>query len=266
MKSIKVSLAQLTPKLGDKSHNLQLLEKAIAQAAEQKSNMIVFPELFLTGYAIGHQVPYLAETKNGPSLTKVKELCKTFSIYTVVGFAEIDNGFYYISSALIDDQGELRGVYRKTHLFDREKEFFTPGTDIHVFPTSLGKIGIMICFDVEFPELARTLKIKGAELIAITNANMEPYERHHHIYAKSRAMENEIPVVICNRLGEEGSLKFCGDSMVIDTQGIALLSMEKEEGVKTADLPLLTTLDPKLGYISKRRQDLYLASSKEQFV
>lgn len=266
MKSIKVSLAQLTPKLGDKRHNLELIEKAIAQAAAQKSNMIVFPELFLTGYAIGHQVQYLAETTSGPSLTKMKEMCKKFSIFTVVGFAELDNESYYISSALIDDQGELQGVYRKTHLFDREKEYFTPGTEIEVYPTSLGKIGIMICFDVEFPELARTLKIKGAEWIAITNANMEPYERHHHIYAKSRAMENEVPVVICNRLGEEGSLKFCGDSMVINTEGIALLSMEKEEGVKTVDLPLLSNLDPKLGYIAKRRKDLYRGLSEEQFV
>ncbi|WP_185830709.1 carbon-nitrogen hydrolase family protein [Siminovitchia terrae] len=258
LKDIQVTLAQLTPKLSEKQHNLLLIREAIAKASKEKSDIIIFPELFLTGYSVGENISDLAEVTNGPSLTEIKKLCRKHSIFAVVGFPEKgDDGNYYISSAFINEKGGLQGVYRKVHLFDSEKKYFSQGTEIPVFDTPLGKIGLMICFDVEFPEVARALKLKGADLIIISNANMVPYEVHHHIYAKSRAMENEIPVIICNRLGSEGELNFCGDSMVINSDGKVLLSMGNKEGVKTIGLPLHSSTDPKLGYIAKRRRELY---------
>ncbi|MGM8365628.1 carbon-nitrogen hydrolase family protein [Virgibacillus sp. W0181] len=258
MKQIKISLAQETPKLGDKSFNLNLMKKGFLKAKEEQSQIVVFPELFLTGYSVGDEVENLAERIDGPSINAIKQYCKNNSIYTVFGFAEKgDDNQYYISSAIINSFGELLGVYRKTHLFHDEKKYFVAGSQFKVINTSLGKIGLMICFDVEFPEIARALKLMEADLIIIINANMDPYEEFHYIYAKSRAMENEIPVVICNRLGIENDLKFCGDSMVIDALGNEVLNMRKFSGVKTVELDISKSGDPKLSYVINRQNNLY---------
>lgn len=258
MRKIKVSVGQLIPKLGDKTFNLRLMKKSIIEAHAHGSDLIVFPELFLTGYSVHNEVERLAETENGPILNQIKQLCQQYAIYVIFGFPEKrENGHYYISSALIDANGDLRGIYRKTHLFDKEKHAFTPGEEFKVISTPLGNIGLMICFDIEFPEIARALKLKGADLIVVCNANMEPYGHYHYIYAKARAMENEIPVIVCNRLGREGELSFCGESMVIDAKGHGRLHMNQSVSVQTVVLPLTIDRDPKLSYIANRRSTLY---------
>lgn len=258
MKAIKVSVAQLTPKLADKQKNLQLISDAMIEAKRDQADLIIFPELFLTGYSVGSELDQLAETEDGPGMTEVRRLCLEQGLYAAISFPEKgEDGHYYISSALIDDNGEVLGIYRKTHLFDQEKMHFTPGSEFKVIETPLGKIGMMICFDVEFPEIARSLKLSGADFIVIVNANMHPYELHHNLFARARALENEIPVIICNRLGKEGDLDFCGDSMVIDATGDILLEMKQTEGVQTVELAIGQQLDPKMSYTANRRAELY---------
>src|SRR5699024_10612949 len=127
---------------------------------------------------------------------------------------------------------------------DTEKNYFTAGSNFEVIDTPLGSVGMMICFDVEFPEIARALKLMDADFIVIVNANMHPYEEFHHIFARSRAMENEIPIIICNRLGVEGDLDFCGDSMVIDATGEVLLSLNDKEQSPSGTLRIKQQLDP----------------------
>lgn len=258
MENIKVTVAQFIPKLGEPDINVQNIKKAIVEAKEEGSDLIVFPELYLTGYSVGNNMEKMAETVDGTYMLQIRKLCKTNKINLVICFPEVDeHKTYYISSAFIDDQGEVLGVYRKVHLFDTEKHHFTPGDSFEVIDTPLGKVGMMICFDVEFPEIARALKLLGADFIVIVNANMEPYEELHHIFARARAMENEIPVIICNRLGTEGSLNFCGDSMVIDAAGEILLSLKQQEKMQTVELPIKQQLDPKMSYTTNRRKDLY---------
>lgn len=253
-----MSISQLKPKLGDKKHNLRLISKAIIQAASEQSDIVVFPELFLTGYSVGENVSVLAETVDGSSMMEIRELCRVHNIYTVIGFAENgQDGNYYISSALINNNGEVLGVYRKIHLFDSENHYFKAGSSFEVIDTPLGKIGLMICYDVEFPEIARALKLMGADIIIIANANMHPYELHHNLYTRSRAMENEIPIIICNRLGKEGELDFCGDSMAIDATGQVLLSLKDNEIIESVNVPIEQTLDPKISYTTNRRSDMY---------
>jgi predicted amidohydrolase len=258
VKEINVCVAQLTPKLGDKQYNYDRIVEAVVKAKEEHAQIVIFPELFLSGYSIGENVSEMAETIDGPFMTKVRNVCKEHGLYAVLGFPEDgQDGNYYISSVLIDDRGEVLGVYRKVHLFDAEKHYFQPGSAFEVIETPLGSIGMMICFDVEFPEMARALKLLGADVIVIINANMHPYEMHHHIFALSRAMENEIPVMICNRLGKEGELDFCGDSMVIDAAGNILLALKDKEQVQSVALPMKRELDPKMSYTTNRRSDLY---------
>lgn len=258
MKQLHVTLAQLVPKLGDKASNYEMIVKTMNEAKKQGSQLVVFPELFLTGYSIGEKVSEVAETMEGSYIRKIRELCKQLQINTVISYPESDGtGNYYITSSYIDDQGNLLGSYRKIHLFDQEKEYFTPGNSFTVIETNLGRIGLMICFDIEFPETARALKILGADFLVVVNANMHPYQMYHHIFALSRAMENEIPLIICNRLGQEGDLDFCGDSMVIDATGEKILTLGNEEKIGHTTVPLAQTLDPKMNYLHNRRRELY---------
>lgn len=200
----------------------------------------------------------LAETIEGPSIRKVRNLCKEHNIYTIIGFPEDgQDGNYYISSALIDNFGKVLGVYRKVHLFHNEKDYFKTGSNFEVIDTPLGKIGLMICYDVEFPEISRALKLLGADIIIIINANMYPYKEYHNLYARCRAMENEIPVVICNRLGIESHLDFCGDSMAIDATGKVLLALNDQEAVTSVVVPIQQVLDSKINYTMNRRNDMY---------
>lgn len=258
MNKITVSVAQLTPKLGEKPFNFERIREAIVKAKSEQSQLVVFPELFLTGYSVGENLNTLAETIDGPYMTKIRNLCKDYEIYSVVSFPEDgQHGNYYISSTLIDPKGEVLGVYRKIHLFDSEKNYFQPGSSFKVIDTPLGSIGMMICFDVEFPETARALKLMGADFIVIVNANMHPYQRYHHLFSQCRAMENEIPVIICNRLGKEDEIDFCGDSMVIDATGDILLSLKDKEQVQSVTLPIMQNLDPKMSYTTNRRKEVY---------
>src|SRR5699024_1205957 len=127
-------------------------------------------------------------------------------------------------------KGEDLGVYRKTHLFNNEKEYITKGTQLNVLDTEFGKVGIMICYDLEFPEVARALTLKGAEYIFVSTSNMLPYSHHQSIYAQSRSFENEVPVVVCNRVGIESDMHFFGGSIAVNTKGeITKLDKDKED-------------------------------------
>lgn len=246
---MRTALAQFAPHHANKIANLALMSEYLHQAKEQKADVVIFPELALTGYSIGEQLDTIAETIDGPSIQHLQAQCKKTGIAAVVSFPEQNGNRYHISTVWIEENGTLAGVYRKTHLFSTESRFFTPGDQWPVFETSLGRIGMMICYDLEFPEVARLLRLNGAELIVVNTANMTPYESYQQVFMLSRAMENEIPLVICNRLGVEEDLSFFGHSMAVNHEGKVLLHLGGEEGVQTVDVPLGNTRDPKLNYV-----------------
>lgn len=258
MREFKITLAQLQPAFGNVKKNAETMKKAIIDAASQQANFVVFPELFLTGYSVGERLHQLAiRVEESSVLQQIRKWCKEQQIGTVFGFPEDAGGTYYISACYINEEGKIAGVYRKVHLFSDEKNFFKPGDTFQVFATPFGKMGVLICFDVEFPEAARTLAIMGAEFIVIINANMDPYADYHSTYAKSRAMENEVPIIICNRVGKEGELHFCGESMVIDSAGKILVQMGKGEEIKTATI-CKDSGRKILNYTAQRRPEIYL--------
>jgi predicted amidohydrolase len=243
-----IAIAQCTPHLNDKNANLTMMSHYLHQAKKQEAELVVFPELALTGYSVGEQLEMIAEDVEGPSLQVMQKLCQELEIFALVSFPEKNGSNYHISSALIQDDGSIAGVYRKTHLFGSESRYFTPGNVWPVFSTKIGNIGVMICYDLEFPEVTRLLRLNGAELVLVNTANMEPYQKYQHVYMQSRAMENEIPLVICNRLGEEGQLKFFGHSMAVNHEGEILLQLGSEEKVSTVEVSLTGARDPELNY------------------
>jgi len=255
---LKVTLGQFEPIIGDKHHNLTQMRKILERASFQNSDIVLFPELCLTGYFIQDLDVELAETTDGPSLHYIKNICKELQLHTVFSWAELgEAGIIYNTSCIINHKGEMIGKYRKVHLYDREKEIFSPGESFKVFETIFGKIGIMICYDLDFPESARILNLKNADIILIPTNNFYPYERYQKSYLRSRSMENEIPVAICNRTGQEQNLKYFGESAVYDAHGYQLLELNHLDNTKTVEVSLTKEKDDKLSYKQNRIPSAY---------
>lgn len=260
---MKVTLGQFEPIIGNKTANLQTMREIIEQAAAEASDLVLFPELCLTGYFIQDLAEDVSEPMTGPSIVYMQELCSEHEIHVVFSWAERgDDGIIYNSACLIDDAGQIVGNYRKVHLYDREKEIFTPGDTFKVFDTKLGRLGIMICFDLDFPESARSLYLQGADIILIPTNNFYPYERYQEAYLRSRSMENETPVAICNRTGKEGELRYFGESAAYDAHGHQLVKLLDQSMAKTVEIPLRPERDGNLSYEENRLPHTYTTLTK----
>jgi len=260
---LKITLGQFEPVLGDKPTNLERMTEVFETAQEQESDLILFPELCLTGYFIQDFDEDLAEPTTGPSIRYMRKLCREFQIYTVFSWPELgDDGQIYNSACLINRQGDVAGNYRKVHLYDREKEIFEHGHSFDVFETELGRIGIMVCYDLDFPESARILNMKDADIILVPTNNFYPYERYQETYLKSRSMENEIPIAICNRTGKEQNLEYFGESAIYDAHGHQLLKLNHESQSETVEVNLNMERDVKLSYKSNRLPRTYTTLSQ----
>jgi predicted amidohydrolase len=160
----------------------------------------------------------------------------------------------------MDPQGEVAGVYRKVHRWSAERVYFTPGSDFPVFRTKFGTIGLGICYDLEFPEPARIMALKGAQIIFFSSAQPQPMEVNVDTYVRSRAGENCVFVCHSNRVGREGKLTFFGHSQIVSPLCRPLAKMGGSEGlaVSCLDLPSLKKLRrTKLPYMKHRITTAY---------
>ena len=159
--------------MNQKEENLFHMETLLRKAMESHpdTQLIIFPELAVTGYQCGKNFKDLAETAtiNSTSVKKMSALAKEFHVHIVYGMAEKEEDILYNSQFFIDDTGVLLGTYRKVHLFDSEKNYFTPGDQFKVFNTKIGRIGLFICYDAFFPEAARSLDPLGRILASIND-------------------------------------------------------------------------------------------------
>lgn len=196
------------------SANLDRLDEAAANAAAGGAGLLLAPEMVLTGYAIGREAAArLAEPVDGPSGTRAGAIAARHGIALCYGYPERGaDGAVYNSAALYDRDGVRLLNYRKTHLFAAlDREMFTPGEG-SVATARLGDftVGLLICYDVEFPEAARGLALAGADLILVPTANMKPYDPVSHFVVPARAYENSLYVAYANRCGREGELDYMG--------------------------------------------------------
>jgi len=248
---VKVAAVQLDVEYGNPSGCVSKVCRWIEKASSESVDIALFPEFILTGVYYGLSIKSLAykyaEPVPGPSTNAVAEKAKELGIYVIVGLAERGElGSIFDSAILIDSKGRVAGVYRKTHLYPPTEYIFAYGSSLPVFQTELAKIGILICYDLEFPETARTLALQGAEIIFHSVANWpesvpSPPSRIYETSFTARAVENRIPIVIANRVGYDPELKstFIGLSRIIDPFGevLAAASGDKEEMI-TATLDL----------------------------
>ncbi len=166
---------------------------------------------------------------------------------------------YSIQLILISPDGKIVGIYRKVHLWDKERKYFVRGSGFPVFDTEFGKIGIGICYDIEFPEAARALAVSGAQILFFPSAEMRPMERYIETYAKSRASENCCFVVFSNRIGSEYKTRFFGRSQIVspECKVVARAGRGRSFCVTELDLSIIGKLRPKLPYLSQLVPESY---------
>jgi predicted amidohydrolase len=243
----------------DKATNLRRAETLMAEARAKGAGAIVFPELFLTGYQVWDRLGDLAETAAGPSISRLAQMANAYGLLSIVGFPELDNGLIYNSACVIESDGGLLGVYRKTHLFADEPVAFTPGDSFVTFDSSIGRIGILICYDIEFPECVRTLALAGAQLILVPTANMEPFTIDQDLYARARGRENGVFIAIVNAVGADERHCYFGRSTAAGPMGEVLCRAESAEQL------LIVEIDPAAvqaaqqssPYLRRRRPEIY---------
>ncbi len=253
---VKICIVQHKSTL-NKKYNIAYIKDAIIKAKKKKCDLIVFPELFLTGYLIKENAKNVAETVSGNSVKELKSLCKQYSMICICGFAREDKARVFNSACVIDKNGELVGFYDKTHLFGDEKLYFAKGNELKVFDTSIGKLGVLICYDIEFPEPSRILALNGADIICCIAANMKPYNKLHKMFIKTRAMENGIPVVYCNYIGKDEDFDYVGESNIVDVNGKYMFKSSKKNKLFYGSLVDSKIKDDNINYLKNRREDLY---------
>lgn len=251
---LDVSVAQLDPELGDVAQNYAAVETTIRQAKQAGSDLVVFPELFLTGYHIGPESRKLTEEATD-AVADLRSL--TDDIVVVLGTPMFGDSNIHNSAVVLSD-GNVKGAYHKTHLYGSESETFEPGAELPTFETPVGALGVEICYDVEFPEVARRLVTNGADILITISANMRPCVRDQELYHGTRAIENGVPHVLCNRVGEERGVDFFGKSGIVDFRGRAMLSLGADISVMaTGPIRDSATRGKTHDYLGDRRPELY---------
>lgn len=272
---INVTCIQMEPKRFDFTYNLRKMVENIETTMAQKpeTNLIVFPELITSGYECGKEFQNLAErTTDGKSVTEIATLAKKYNVCIVYGLPERDpaiDDVLYNAAVFIDNHGVVLGTYRKVHLFASEKEFFRAGCDYPLFQTEIGKIGVMICWDTAFPEVARAYGLQGAELIVVSTNWEKPYldeietknEDDWDLITRARAFDNCLYLVAANRIGFDETLGFFGRSKIIGPTGVPIQELNEEvEGSISAELDF--SVIPKLRaayytFFKDRRPDTF---------
>ncbi|EEI71561.1 carbon-nitrogen hydrolase family protein [Lentilactobacillus hilgardii] len=253
---IQVASVQFQPQLNRVAFNLRAMAKWVNRIKSEQIDikLIVFPELSTTGYECGTGFYQLAETVTGQSVQYMQNVAKRYHVYLIFGFAQRDQtnaGTIYNSTMLINDQGQIVGTYQKVHLFDTEQRYFTPGKTYPVFKTKIGTIGMMICYDTFFPEVARILALEHADLLTISTNWERPRIQDWELCVRARALDNIIPIVAANRIGFDKELDFFGHSKIIDPLGTVMSSLDSERpGYLQATIDYEQTRGLRHGYYS----------------
>jgi predicted amidohydrolase len=247
VKNTVVACCQLAPKIGDLAYNRTLTERAIRQAAFQGAQVVVLPELVQSGYLFADRFEALslAETTDGPTLQLWQALARELNLVIVGGFCERLPGDELANSAAMIDANGLRAVYRKAHLWDAEKDIFTAGdAPPPVVETLHGRLGMLICYDLEFPEWVRLPALAGADLLCAPvnwpDGPRPQTERPAEVLrVQANASVNRMFIAACDRYGHERGVGWVQGSVIVDADGYPLAGPAEQGGEQI----LLATLN-----------------------
>ncbi|AMT69718.1 carbon-nitrogen hydrolase family protein [Mycobacteroides immunogenum] len=237
---LRLAVVQCSSMAADVQANLARLAETVHAAAVHGAQLVVFPEMYLTGYNIGEwDIRELAEPQDGPAIQFIRQAACDADVHICVGYPErAADGQIYNSALICDPQGRVVLNYRKSHLFgDAEKKVFArPGPQLPLVVVRGVSIGLLICYDVEFPENVRALAMARADLVVVPTANMKPYLAVCETVVPARAYENQLYVAYANYYGDHDGLAYCGGSSIVGPDGVVLAQADEGAGLLIADV------------------------------
>ena len=259
--TLRVSVVQTAPRVGDVEANLAAAETTIAGLAG-RADVVVFPELFTTGYRLDgvDHAAFAERLPDGPSITRLRAAAAGAAVALVGTVLEAADGVVYDTAVVIGADGALAGTYRKSHLYPAERAHFAAGDGLEVVDAGVARIGLAICFEHAFPEIFTELAIGGAELIAIPSAVPIGFEYLLELRTRARAQDNQLFVVAANLVGFDGVTEWCGRSMIVGPRGQVLAAAGGgDPEVIRAELDAQLTTDERLQepILVNRRPGLY---------
>jgi predicted amidohydrolase len=252
-----------TPYLGTPAESLAGLDATAAQAQAQGADLLLCPEMGLTGYAIGpNRMAALAEPADGPLAQAVSAIAQHHGIAIVYGYPERhpDGGKPFNAAQVMGPRGDALGRYRKTHLYgELDRDQFSAGDAAStVFEWRGWRLGLLICYDVEFPEAVRALALQGADAVLVPTANMVGFDEVSTLLVPARACENRLYVAYANACGGEGDTHYNGLSTAADARGAVLAQAGRGEALMLVGLKRSALFaERQHSHLSARRPDLY---------
>lgn len=238
MREVTIAVVQMKPRLGEAEENLVKMSETISTiASQQRVDLIVFPELITSGYELGLRFTELAQRVPGPTINLLSQRANEYGVYIAFGMVtkERVESVLYNSAILVGPDGELLEAYNKIHLRGEERMAFREGFKLPIVPTEIGNIGLMIGYDLAFPEVARSLVLDGADILCVM-ANWEAAQIDEwKTYLRARAYENSVFMAGANRIGEDVTLSFGGESMIVGPRGQIHASLANETDPETGE-------------------------------
>jgi omega-amidase len=258
---MKLCLIQLDLAYGDPPENMNRIAEKVARAARDKPDVVVLPEMWNTAYNF-RELDRKADPEGQNTRKLLRELALTYHIHLVGGsVAEKRDRGIYNCTYVYNRQGKETAVYRKVHLFRllEEDKFLTPGDALTMYDVEEARVGAAICYDLRFPEMFRHYALKGANMVIIPAQWPNPRLSHWRQLLIARAIENQLYVVGCNRVGSGGDHTFFGHSMVVSPWGDVLIEGKEEESILTVEVDLdeVERVRENIPVFQDRRADLY---------
>lgn len=261
---MRIAAAQIACTLGDRPANFRKIEHFSSRAKEAGADLVVFPEMADTGYAMPTIRAHAVAWTDG-SVPELRDIAKSLSIAIICGVSEKEGDIIYNSQIVLDRDGRVLASYRKTHLFtappNPEHLCFSPGNSLADFALGDLRFGLTICYDLRFPEMYRKLAVERNANVFINSAAW-PFPRVEHFRALTvaRAIENQSYFIAANRVGTDDGVLCCGTSAIVDPYGVILASASQDrEELIHAELSadLLASVRGRMNVFSDRRRDLY---------
>jgi predicted amidohydrolase len=260
MTDLMISFSQLDVKEGLPEYNLESTRQMIAEAARRNSDLVIFPELWLSGFDLKNAGRYATSLKDG-AFAQIGTLARQHQIHVYGSLlSELEPGCYGNTAVLFGTKGEQIADYTKLHLFRRmqEEKYLIPGRKPQKTETDWGLTGLSICYDLRFPELFRYYALAGVEIILLSAQWPHPRLKHWRTLLQARAVENQIYIAACNRVGMTDDTAFFGHSCVIDPWGEFILETGEQAGLYTVAIPMERVAEArrKFPVLSDYRPDL----------
>ncbi len=262
---MRVAVIQFSPVLGDVARNLSAILAGVAEAVSAGAELVVTPEMGLTGWSLADAAARTRLTRQVEevALPELARAAVGHGAAIVVGGplaagpAGDGRDPPLANAAVLLGPDGSRTVYEKIHLFEQERTWWAPGRGPAVATAVGARVGLTICYDAEFPEVPRITRLAGAQLLAVSATNMTPYEHDQEVIFAARAIENECPVIVANRVGRENDWAYFGRSIILDQRGRVLARAGSGDEVLVADIEPASSGDAALSYIRRRRPEVY---------